>query len=130
MKNILLILLVCYCTISCSKDDGPPPLNVEFGDLVGRWHFKEVVKSDGQVVQYQHRCTTQRDYIEFFAPFTYRKGIYLTNCSLEANQCTGTFVVDNVVDSCDPDMFNGEITVLNNTTLRIDYYEAATLLDV
>lgn len=128
MKKKLITLLLMAVTgimiLSCSNSDTvKPQREVLYSDIAGIWYFKSVIKLDGTIEPYVNVCSTKKDYIEIF---TYGKAVgyvYYPDCTgkSENGSCSQLLLYDiNKINACSS-TFDGTITTLTKTEMRIDY---------
>ena len=96
MKNLLKltsIFLVFISVVSCSKDDD----KVVEPSIVGKWEFAKQVSYDNSnkevITDYIHRCSSQKDFIQFEFNGVYNSSISSSNCISETE--TRTYVYEN-----------------------------------
>lgn len=95
--------------------------------MIGKWYFKEVIKPDGSREPYIHSCSTERD----FAEIIYQKITIIRNsadCSyFTYDSCNDFYLNENPrkIFMCN-DFFQGTISKLTTTEMRLDYDEVET----
>ena len=96
MKNLLKlasIFLVFISVVSCSKEDD----KVLEPSIVGKWEFAKQVSYDNSnkevITGYIHRCSSQKDFIQFEFNGVYNSSISSSNCISETE--TRTYVYEN-----------------------------------
>lgn len=138
MKKTILAILIILLSYSCSDDgkdeydltDDLSYLNFQNEKLKGVWYFSKVIKADGSIENYNHICTTNKDYVDFQH---YRIRDYYhwdnTDCSFSYNDFSCDFFSVNsyILTSCNI-VVDGNYTYSNsNNTLRVDYATVRTL---
>ena len=126
--SILVLIFGIGLFTSCSSDDDNG--NGNTSSIVGAWEFTKTGYSmDGTneiLVDYDNECPTMKDKIEFKSNGTFVSTYYDEDCVLE--EYTESYTVDGntikVTDEGDTD--EGEIMILNNTTLKIRFLETET----
>jgi hypothetical protein len=121
--SLLLITVTGIVLSSCTKETTNLQTGISFKDIEGIWYFKSVVKLDGTIAPYVHLCSTKKDYVEIF---TYGKTVgyvYSPDClsKVENGGCSKLILYEgNKITGCST-TFNGTITKLTATEMRIDY---------
>lgn len=131
MKKVILILATLILSYSCNNDnkeydprDDLSYLNFQNERLKGIWYFDKVIKADGSVEDYVHRCPSNRDYVNFtvyrimdyFHYDVENCNNYYVNTSCESFQIQG-YTLSNCYW-----FYNGTYT-LQGSSLRLDYEE-------
>ncbi len=131
MKKTIVLFATVLFTLSCSNDvkeydllQDMSFLNFQNEKLKGVWYFSKVIKSDGSIENYNHICTTNKDYVDF-QHFRIRDYYHsdTSDCSFFSNDFVCDFFNINgyTISSCD-DVVDGNYTYSNaNNTLRVDY---------
>lgn len=132
MKNFCLLLLSSILIISsCSNNDDN--MDSSSASIIGKWNRYKVsyTLDNGEVeeVLWQHKCSTKKDYIEFRENQTYEPIEYLSNCEIHTAHGGGGFwrTENNIIYMSSNSEFSdeeqAEILVLNNSTLKVKYYD-------
>ncbi len=100
MKNVLKSIFLFIAIIalnSCSKEDDN--LREITPTLVGKWEFSKYVNYNAQnqeeLTDYNHQCTTIKDFIQFDANGTMNDSYSNSNCQAETGMYT--YVIENDV---------------------------------
>ena len=123
MKKIILLLSVIL-VLSCSKsDDAPTYLPLTYQNLVGKWNFKSVIRTNGTVVPFVGQCPTKTDYIEVFnygRIITYN---YSIDCITSEDNGCGDYTYDsnNTMFSTGPIFNDARVTELTTNGFKIEY---------
>ena len=129
MKKIILLLSVIL-VLSCSKsDDAPTYLPLTYQNLVGKWNFKSVIRTNGTVVPFVGQCPTKTDYIE---AFNYGKIItynYNQDCiNTTNNGCYDyTYNSNNTILASSFLFGDATVTNLNASGFKIEFAEPRSL---
>lgn len=127
--KINLIFITLFFLFSCSKEENSEnknlPLTTE--NIKGTWYLKQVVKADGTIVNYNHVCSTKKDYLEVDAFTVFRYYKYYSNCTdTELVYGPDTYITTtNIVNSGSE--FDGVVTKLTKTELEISYGETRSV---
>lgn len=130
MKNLLklaLIFLVFISVVSCSKEDD----KVLEPSIVGKWEFAKQVSYDNSnkevITDYIHRCSSQKDFIQFESNVVYNSSISSSNCISETE--TRTYVYENnlvrLYDGNDLISYKIQVLSLSANELKIKYVNSA-----
>jgi hypothetical protein len=82
MKKIIFTLAIFSILTACSKNDEATEKVYEndYFNMLGKWYFKETIKSDGSKIVYNNRCSSERDYWIFNSNFTSKQYTHDNNC--------------------------------------------------
>lgn len=81
MKKIILAVLVFATFVGCSSDEsGNNSFTTE--KLVGKWYLNGGTINNGNFVNYQHNCTTSRDFQEISSNGVITFNGFNSNCDL------------------------------------------------
>ncbi|MEW5677069.1 lipocalin family protein [Flavobacterium enshiense] len=132
MKKVLL--LVSFLAIgftSCNKDDDSSdaaPANIE-----GKWAYTKsgaIVNGQEVLANYEHECTTKKDYLELLTGGVANDVYYPSDCVADAIAGTWSRTGNVLTRTIDGVTTNEEVYVLNATTLKVKYtVEGMTLVD-
>jgi hypothetical protein len=136
MKKTILAVVIIILSYSCSSDtkeydvrDDLSYLNFQNEKLRGVWYFSKVIKADGSIENYNHLCTTNKDYVDFQP--TYIRDYYYwdtNDCSYFSNFfiCNNYFVDGYTLTNCYY-VVEGSYTYSSaNNSLRVDYPSVRT----
>ncbi|MFM9988358.1 hypothetical protein [Flavobacterium sp.] len=126
MKKLLILLSVVSIILSCSKkedDNIPAQIPVNYKTVSGKWYFSQVIMPDGSIVAHTGICPAQRDYVTITEYPKINSAIYYSDClSYDTSGCIDFYLNSNtkIISSCNT-LFNGTITELTDSKMRIDY---------
>lgn len=94
MKNkftlSMMVLTLVFGFMACSDKDEDLTGDKAKEALIGKWTFVSSTE-DGENYDYEHECSSKKDYIEFQSNGTFRSIYYDDECSEEVD--TGTYSV-------------------------------------
>lgn len=123
MKNLKLLSAVfafVFAFSSCSKDEALTKQEM----LTGKWEFSKTgyISDTGveTTTDYNHECTTQKDFYQFLEGGIYNEGYY-SGCSLELSTGTWSLSENMLSRAFDGAVISGswEIIELTSTTLKL-----------
>jgi len=79
MKKIIALFAVVLL-LSCSKDDGDSTLPVTYQNLIGKWNYKSIIRTNGTIVPYNRICTTTANWMEILPNTRITTYNYHPNC--------------------------------------------------
>ena len=132
---VFVLLLVSLSFVSCNKDDDND-LQTS-GSIVGKWEFlKEGAIVSGQEIltAYNHTSGCSKDFLDFKSngiadDYSYEKPS--GSCVEFVDAATWVKVGNTLsVNYGDGDFFDGEIMILNNTTLKIKFTDDDGVINV
>jgi len=95
MKNkftlSMMVLTLVFGFMACSDKDEDLTGDKAKEALIGKWTFVSSTE-DGENYDYEHECSSKKDYIEFQSNGTFRSIYYDDECSEEVD--TGTYSVN------------------------------------
>lgn len=120
-KNVLLFVSVLVLGLtSCSKDDTQEPASI-----VGTWdqfQFVEVIDGEEVVEDYIPSCSgNPTHYIFNNNGEGFANSYYSPNCELESVPLSWSKSGQNLMISAGDELVNTQITLLNETTLKLVY---------
>ena len=125
-KKISLILLTAITILSCSKDDKDPNaeknLDITYENMKGTWYYSRIIKEDGTVINYPHRCATIRDKWDFTTSMNYtQRYFYYTDCISSSGGLTDLdfWAAEKKITSPSTDTYY--ITKLTNKEMHLKY---------
>ena len=128
MKKIILLVFVLTALLSCSSDDTQKSDKIEVNNetLAGVWYISKFIKTDGTIINYESKCSTKRDYFQFFNYLKVYSYITKSDCeygTIYQEGCSELLLDSNQdateIISCSG-MLRGKVK-LTKTTLQIDY---------
>jgi len=132
MKKLLLVSFVAIALFSCSKDDDSS--SSSSSNIEGKWAFSKegaIVSGNEVLADYEHECTTKKDYIELVAGGVANDVYYPSDCVADVTTGTWTKSGNNVTMTVGGMSQTAEIVTLNATTLKVKYNESGvTMLQV
>ena len=127
----LIILLTVVLLASCSKSDENenPILPLTFQNLVGKWNYKSVVRTNGSVVPFVSQCPTLVDYVEIFTNHNIITYNYTVGCTTSENHGTNNYYFDsNNVIYADGILFDtAKITNLTANSFSLEFAQPKPL---
>jgi hypothetical protein len=82
MKRLLFILFFGFSLFSCSSD-GDNGLPITSQNLIGKWYIKGGTINNGSFENYNHECSINKDYQEFFSNQELKFNGYNISCELD-----------------------------------------------
>ncbi|MFT7251992.1 MAG: hypothetical protein ACI9FW_001747 [Flavobacterium sp.] len=120
IKHILFVFISIVITSCNSNDDSDAmSINLEINkqNLIGKWFVKEESTNGGGFENYQHNCTTLKDFQELLVDNTMKFVGYDSNCQINDLQ-EGIWYLDGtelMIDNYDPITSPDFFTVLSVT---------------
>jgi hypothetical protein len=81
-KIFLFISVISLSLLSCSSDNGDGAV-ITSQNLLGKWYIKGGTVDNGTFENYDHNCSTSRDFQEFFANQEIKFNGYNAACELD-----------------------------------------------
>ncbi len=121
----LITLTILALTLSCSKEEGVSNLPVSnvitTSTLLGFWQPSQIIKADGSLQAYPHSCAT-KDFVEFYHINSLKETLHDVNCNTYVeSECQQYQILSNGVMINCVDKYTGTYTLINSTTLKIEY---------
>lgn len=66
MKKYILIVTALLILVACGSDDNGSTV-INQANLIGKWYLKGGTVNGGAFENYSHKCTSSKDFQEFFA---------------------------------------------------------------
>lgn len=138
MKTII-IYLVAICSsllfFGCSKDDNKDDsVEINYGNVKGKWFIKSFIKSDGTTVNHIHLCSQKRDAINLNLDYDkFESYFYYSNCDFNyggsSSSSTLSFFQNKLYCGTDDDgtIGIGTISKLTAKLMQIDFYSEKNL---
>ncbi len=124
--------------LSCSSnDDDPKPAEITEANLLGKWFIRGGNINGGSYVDYEHKCTENRDYQEFLSNHMLRFIGYDKTCTISDNETSlwvlegEELTVSNLPGSSSPFKYTFTVLKLTSAELKLHgvYLEAGQQLE-
>lgn len=114
MKKIVVLFLAVLSlgVVSCSSDDDSG------ASIHGKWYFNKVGFGTF-LIDYDHECTTQKDYFEFLASGILNEANHDVNCEASVESGTWAKTGNQLSISFDDEDLVFEIVELKKSTLKL-----------
>ena len=134
MKKVIYLVSILFLTLSSCSSGGSDSTSTD-AQLVGKWEIFQggmypagtVITGNEPLTNFPFACPTLKDYVQFGSQGTAKVATYNSSCSEEAN--IGTYTkTDFLINFYHGSVYDGswEIISLNNTTLKVKYYNPPT----
>jgi hypothetical protein len=128
MKRCFLGIIAVLILGACNSDDnGSQAFNRN--DIIGKWYLKGGTTNEGAYENYNHECTTSKDYQEFLANGILDCVGYGSNCEVNDTDSSNWELKGNILTisnlNMDPMIYSYDYTVeqLTSNELRIKITE-------
>lgn len=118
MKKYFFGLIALFILGACNSDDNGSQA-ITKNNLYGKWYLKGGTTNGGAFENYEHECTTSKDYQEFFADGTLDFVGYGSNCEVNDTDSSNWALNGNILTisntNFDPRVYSYNYIVENIT---------------
>lgn len=101
MKKVILFLLFTGILFSCNSNDDEGSITSE-PTIIGKWYIKGGTSNGGEFQNYNHDCSTSKDFQEFFENGELTFNGYNAQCTLSDTQTSIWTLNGNILTVASP----------------------------
>ncbi|MBN8566177.1 MAG: lipocalin family protein [Flavobacteriales bacterium] len=101
MKKVILFLLFTGILFSCNSNDDEGSITSE-PTILGKWYIKGGTSNGGEFQNYNHDCSTSKDFQEFFENGEFTFNGFNAQCTLSDTQTSIWTLNGNILTVASP----------------------------
>ena len=131
-KAVIFFTLISITYIGCNSNDDSSNGNLQINqqNLLGKWYLKGGTVNGGSFENYQHDCSSLKDYQEFFSNHELKFNDYNSDCELNNFNTSNWVLSGNALTvsnpQFDPMIYEYNYIILSLTSEQLILKQTAT----